>query len=332
MKTLAKLLLLCSLLCNATCLYSHPTTIQKSDRTSHNTDFEKTKAKAEKGDAQEQDYLGAYYNYGLSGVPRNEKKAAYWYRRSAKQNNRWAQASLAELYIYGLGVPQDYQKAVYWYKKSAQQDYIKAENALANLYDTGKGVLQDEKAADYWLEKAARKGDIKAQLNLGNSYYIGRGVHKNYQAAAYWYQKAAARDDNKFKIYPAAHSLAQYFLADLYRTGQGVPQDYQKAFYWYQKSAMHGYGQMQAAAQAQLAASYLFGLGTLENDQQAYAWLSNAIAAGLPHEEDAIKLRNDVEAKLLKEDGSGEMLREAKELAQQYYLKYTKKSDSSLAS
>jgi len=53
------------------------------------------------------------YRDGL-GVPKNDAKALYWYRKEAEQSISTSQYKLAVMYAEGEGVPQDDAKAFYW--------------------------------------------------------------------------------------------------------------------------------------------------------------------------------------------------------------------------
>ena len=65
--------------------------------------FEKMKARAEKGDAEAQFFLGSVYQTG-NGVPKDEVEAVKWYRKAADQGNASAQANLGACYEEGRGV------------------------------------------------------------------------------------------------------------------------------------------------------------------------------------------------------------------------------------
>ncbi len=69
------------------------------------------------------------------------EKAAYWFTKSAKQGNAYAQSNLGTCYESGWGVLKDYRKAVHWYTQSAKQGNEIAKsnlNLLKNInYDNG---------------------------------------------------------------------------------------------------------------------------------------------------------------------------------------------------
>ena len=106
---------------------------------------------AERGEADGQYFLGLMHERGY-GLPRDDRKAAHWYRLAAKQGNASAQANLGFLYLEGHGVPRD----------------------LGRAFDL--------------LGRAAREGHAVAQFNLGNMYYEGKGIQQSYVLAYAWYR------------------------------------------------------------------------------------------------------------------------------------------------
>jgi TPR repeat protein len=73
-----------------------------------------------------------------------------------------AQYDLALLYDKGLGVPQDDGKALYWYRRAAEQGEKRAQYNLALMYMNGQGVVPDYIRAYYWLSMAQVQGDLNA--------------------------------------------------------------------------------------------------------------------------------------------------------------------------
>src|ERR1035438_9886500 len=66
------------------------------------------RAKAERGDAQSQNELGATFSVGKLGVMKDEVEAVKWWRKAAEQNNAMAQYNLGLCYCDGEGVAKDY--------------------------------------------------------------------------------------------------------------------------------------------------------------------------------------------------------------------------------
>jgi len=113
-------------------------------------DFQKAfrlwKPLAEQGDADAQANLGLMYDTGR-GVPENDAKAVYWYRKAAEQGHAGVQNSLGTMYDNGEGVPEDNAKAVHWYRKAAEQGHARAQSNLGVMYDNGEGVAENDTIA-----------------------------------------------------------------------------------------------------------------------------------------------------------------------------------------
>ncbi|MGO8881815.1 MAG: tetratricopeptide repeat protein, partial [Desulfomonilaceae bacterium] len=97
---------------------------------------------ADQGDADAQFSLGWKY-YNGQGVPKDQKKAAQWYRRAAQKGHSGAQCNLGVMYDNGTGVAKDETEAVKWFKKAADQGYADAQNNLGAMYQNGRGLDKD---------------------------------------------------------------------------------------------------------------------------------------------------------------------------------------------
>jgi len=145
----------------------------------------------------------------------------------AEKGEAKAQRVLGEMYDAGIGVPQDQVKAAFWYRKAAEQGHPKAQTALAMMYDRGVGVSQDAKEAAMWLHKAAEQGEQEAQYLLGNMYQWGHGaISIDLVQAHKWFSLAVktgfeAAHDNAREVEAQmsadqigkAHKLAEEWLA-----------------------------------------------------------------------------------------------------------------------
>jgi TPR repeat protein len=108
------------------------------------------------------DYVTGY------GVSKDEKQAAYWYRRAAEQGLAEAQYSLGRLYARGKGVPHDEEQATMWVRSAASQGFPPAEARLGARYATGNGTTQDNRLAYFWLTLANLHGE-KSEEKLRTS-------------------------------------------------------------------------------------------------------------------------------------------------------------------
>lgn len=149
---------------------------------------------AEQGTARSQVMLAGMLLQGR-GAEKNVDEALIWYRRAAEQGDESAQLALAEHYYFRAGGP-DYVEAVKWYRPLAERGHPAAQNALGIIVERGlHGEPADPKAAAEWFSKAARQGERKAQANLGRLYHEGRGLKRDVVQAYAWLKVAAARGE-----------------------------------------------------------------------------------------------------------------------------------------
>src|ERR1039457_3032851 len=118
---------------------------------------------AEKGNAQDQFYVGTWYILGHD-VAKDPAEAAKWFRKSADQGYADAQVFLGQLYGSGTGVEKNLTEAIALFQKSAAQQNVRAYVCLGYSYEKGLGVPQDNKQAAEWYHKA--KGDPRAEAGL----------------------------------------------------------------------------------------------------------------------------------------------------------------------
>ena len=120
---------------------------------------------AQQGNKNAQLLVAINYKLGLSGVPKNYTKAAYWYTKSAIQGESESQYSLAKLYIEGHGVPQNYSLAAKWCLKSAEQGHYKAQLLMGGIYEEGQGVTQNYVSAYKWYILSEADADADADAH-----------------------------------------------------------------------------------------------------------------------------------------------------------------------
>ena len=135
--------LFCLCLLNSLLLAAEPTAAELKD-------FQETKAKAEKGDAAAQYFLGNMYRTG-QGVAKDEVEAVKWYRKAADQGNAFAQNNLGVMYANGLGVEEDDVEAYKWFLLSGAQG---TEQAKEKIPIIEKSLTPEQRAQG---EKLARE-------------------------------------------------------------------------------------------------------------------------------------------------------------------------------
>ena len=204
-------------------------------------------------------------------------------KTKAKQGDSNAQYELGIYYSSGEVLPTDNQLAVHWILRAAEQGHAEAQTEMGLRYALGDaedvnmaGVLQNSNQAVYWLRKAAKQENVDAQFALG-VFLTGSKLVTMAQVIVHPWRKALEND---------------------------IPSDYINGVYWLRKAAEQG----NANAQFELGAMYLKGLGVIENEIQAYAWLSLASMQG----DKAHGLRDDLRSRL-----TSEQLAEARALARE---------------
>jgi len=146
-------------------------------------------ALAENGHAPAQFRLGMLYRLGL-GVPRNPRRAVYWFDKAARQDDVGGQYWLAESFRRGAGVPVSPELAFEWFHRLAERGYAPAQYQVALAYADGRGIARDESAAAHWLRRASAGGYPDAARRLARAYRHGElGLSPDPQQAAEWERK-----------------------------------------------------------------------------------------------------------------------------------------------
>ena len=146
---------------------------------------------ARNGDPMQQWRLGAMYQYGIEGMPKDRARAFEWYSRAAEQGFAPAQYDLGRQYVVGDIVSRSAVDAQKWFGHAADQGYPIAMTALGKLYEEGNGIPQDDAKALDLFRRGAELGDAGAQAALGARYAAGRGVAQDNVEAGFWYKLAA---------------------------------------------------------------------------------------------------------------------------------------------
>ena len=107
---------------------------------------------ADRGDADAQASLGAFYAEGRGGLAKDESEAARLFRLAADQGHKVAQAELGFLYSEGRGgLPKDDREATRLLELAAGQGHAGAEAALARL----SAQREEQRAAERRQRAAA---------------------------------------------------------------------------------------------------------------------------------------------------------------------------------
>lgn len=116
-------------------------------------------------------------------------------RQLAEQGDALGQAKLASLYILGRnGIEKDNKLAAEWMKKAAKQGLVEAQAALAAMYDIGMGMQGDRKKSTEWYEKAAKQGHGTSLAVLGKNPTAKGSVQFSYKSMRLSASKSIPRE------------------------------------------------------------------------------------------------------------------------------------------
>ena len=127
-------------------------------------------AEAEQGDVEAQNTLGECYYYGRGllneeHIPRDMKKAFFYWSMAANQGNANAQRRLGE-YYWPEGEHCDKKTSFCWYKKAADQGDPEALFCLARFYLDNIMVDRNKDEAIKLYQESANRGYAPARKCL----------------------------------------------------------------------------------------------------------------------------------------------------------------------
>lgn len=159
----------------------------------------------------------------------------------------------------------DYATAVAFWRPLAERGNSKAEIGLGKLYDSGFGVPKDPAQATVWFLKAANQGDAEGECIVGERYVQGAGgLFRDISQGLALMRNAVGHG--------SAYCAGQ--IGELYRNGLfGVHKDPVEAAAWHRRGAEMG----DTLTQGRLGADYEFGIGVLEDSEQAAYWYRKAV-------------------------------------------------------
>ena len=209
------------------------------------TEFQRTKMKAEEGSADAAYFMGLFHLYGLgSFIEPNEEIAAKWFRLSAKEGHNDARCALGLLLYYGIGNIEKDTAAATSYFRFASNDghsfghwmYAKSMYEMASADDNPSGNTKEQfqEAARLFQMAAHDIPEASHQLAVMYEYGLLKSERSNieepdFNKAAELYQIASRRGCVE----------STYHLALMHNYGRGFPQDYSQAAELFQIAATH---------------------------------------------------------------------------------------------
>jgi TPR repeat protein len=202
-----------------------------------NNTIKKYEQRAEKSDKKAQYKLAKFYQKGKF-VSRDLSKYRYWLELSAKQNYKWAEFELANIYKE----EKKYKKSFELMKASADQGHIWASYNLALMYFDGIGTSKDYQKSFRYMQAPVLFGYKKAQYAMAKMYYYGYGIEQDTDMAIELLKMAIEQKESKsmmmlakiyqkdnkikkvIKLYDEASKLgnndAKYQLGKIYEKAQ----------------------------------------------------------------------------------------------------------------
>ncbi|KAL0087480.1 hypothetical protein J3Q64DRAFT_1482137 [Phycomyces blakesleeanus] len=189
------------------------------------------------GNKYAQYIVGFHYEKGLV-VEQNNKKAIYFFLKSAEQDFSDAQAAL------GIRLAEElrYDEAIPWLVRASQMENSCAILKLGIMYETGQGVRQDDRLAFKHYERAAVGNDPVAQYILGLHYRLGSlGLKRDNQQAKRFISKSAQAG-----VPPAQRVLGLMYAQQLISSSDNGQanntrrKNYRIALGWFRRAASHG--------------------------------------------------------------------------------------------
>lgn len=220
------------------------------------------KLASDRGHAMAQNNLGAMYQHGLGGLPKDDVQALGLYQRAAEAGNAVAQTNIAYLHEHGrAGLTKNETEAVRLYRQAGRRNAL-ALTHLARMHVVGSGGLtKDEGEAVLLYQLAAAQGEPLAQATLGYMYLSGNaGLVKDEAEAVRLFRMSANRKNSR----------GLHALATMHEEGRGgLSKSDEEAVKLYRLAADQGF----APSQFSLGGMYEQGRGGLSKDMAAAARL-----------------------------------------------------------
>lgn len=152
--------------------------------------LEELSATAAQGNTDAMVLLGMRYT---AGEAQNYEKAIALFQSAADKNNADGEYYMGVAYLNGLGVPKDDAKAAAWFRRGADHDHEVAQYWFGEMLSKGRGGLTaDWNAALPYFVKAARRAVTNAFIEIGTMYNYGfGGLPVDYEKSASCFRVAA---------------------------------------------------------------------------------------------------------------------------------------------
>ncbi|KAI9190647.1 uncharacterized protein BJ171DRAFT_542768 [Polychytrium aggregatum] len=212
------------------------------------------------GQNSDAEYIVGYLHENGIGSTKDLRKAVYWYKKSANNDNPNGRFGLARMMLKGAGgIKKNVQGAIDTLVASAAQGHPGASYVLGTLWETkaitepGKDNYQE---AIHLFTVAANGGYHEAQARLGNIYFQGDRVSVDFAKA--FKLLLAASDSDEDNVIKQTHNLGECYLH-----GFGVRRDVPMAIVAFERAANAGNTESQ------------YQLGVIHTRPGSYGWYTD---------------------------------------------------------
>ncbi len=171
-------------------------------------EFDELSAKALAGDLESKKALASWYFSG-ERVYKDMCKALKLYEEAAVMGDAHSMHKVGSMYRIGLGkIPRDIKKAEFWYEQAIKQGVINSSLSLCEIYyregtdsSTNMGKAKEiEKAME---ARYADKASVIQLYRLGIYYQLGTFRSVEYQKSFSYFQRAADQGHSPSMVYLA---------------------------------------------------------------------------------------------------------------------------------
>ena len=165
--------------------------------------------------------IGSMY-YNGKYVPKDDKKAFYYFSLAAKRNHLNSLFNIGAYYAKGDCVQQNLNEAIRYLSCAADQNHVMSQNLLGHIL-----VEIDINKAIYYLTLAANQNHLESLYALGSIYSENHYIKCDINKTIHYFTLAANQN----------HVLAQFKLGVIYYEGKFTQRKMNKAIHYFSLAA-----------------------------------------------------------------------------------------------
>lgn len=222
-------------------------------------------------------FIISEFYYKGKGTNQSEEKAYNCFKDGCKADLH--PLTIIQYLVRILG-DENKSKIFEWIKKLAIDGVPNAAYLLGQSYVRGDGTNKDSAEAFRWLTESSLRGEVYSFYHLGILYCNGTGCNKDDVLGFLMFKRAAKGKYARwgaFNNYDSTPAYAANQLSYMCRNGIGTDQDDGEAFKWALKAANAGL----TIAQYTVALFFIKGIGTNQDYNEAFRWMKSSAESGL---------------------------------------------------